>query len=138
MILSGFAMTGMAFLPGCGQQNGQSRRVRLPIVGVLSGIFADAEGPELAFQQALQELGYQPGQSLALEYRYANGREEQLPTFAAELAARPVDVFVALSGTAAIAAQATATAVPIVFISADPVGQRLVTTLAQPGATSRA
>src|SRR2546422_825893 len=63
---------------------------------------------EEAFRQGLRELGYVEGQNLVLEYRYAEGRAEQLPDLAAELVRLPVDVIVA-GGTAAIRAAQLAT-----------------------------
>jgi len=87
-----------------------------------------------AFLQRLQELGWIEGQNLAIEHRFAEGQFERLPALAADLVGRKVDVIVATSGIAALAAkQATAT-IPIIFTgAADALAMGLVASLAQPG-----
>ena len=83
----------------------------------------------------LQDLGYVEGRNLAVERRYADGLVERLPTLAAELVQRHVDVIVA-GGTAAVrAAQGATKAIPVVFIIAgqDPVELGLTPSMARPG-----
>ena len=84
--------------------------------------------------QRLRELGYIENRSVAIEYRWTEGRSERYAASAAELVRLRVDVIVAL-GTPAIVAAKNATAViPIVFpLASDPVGDGLVASLAQPG-----
>jgi putative ABC transport system substrate-binding protein len=91
--------------------------------------------PELqAFRQGLRELGYLEGQNVALEYRYARGRDELLPGFAAELAGMGVDVIVTWGVVAARAAKQATQVIPIVNGSmSDPVRAGLVASLARPG-----
>jgi len=86
-----------------------------------------------AFQQGLRDLGYVVGKNIAIEYRYAEGKLDRLPTLASELVSLKLDIIVT-STTPAIQAvkQATRT-IPIVTISADPVGTGLVASLARPG-----
>lgn len=87
-----------------------------------------------AFVERLRELGWIEGRTIAIEYRWAEGRSEGAAEAAAELVARKVDVIIT-SGTAIVAAvkQATST-IPIVFAAAgDPVGTGLVASLARPG-----
>jgi putative ABC transport system substrate-binding protein len=86
------------------------------------------------FRQGLRDLGYVEGQNLVIEDRYADGSEERLRDLAGELVRLPVDVIVA-EGTAAVrAAQHATRTIPIVMAgTADPVGQGLVASLAQPG-----
>jgi putative tryptophan/tyrosine transport system substrate-binding protein len=86
------------------------------------------------FRQGLRDLGYVEGQNIVIEYRYAEGRAEQLPDLAAELVRLKVDVIVA-GGTAAIRAVQHATrTIPIVMaVAYDPVGEGLVASLARPG-----
>jgi len=87
-----------------------------------------------AFVQRLRELGWIEGRTIAIEYRWAEGRTERAAEIAAELVQRKVDVIVT-SGTSLIAAAMQATSViPIVFAAAgDPVGAGLVASLARPG-----
>src|SRR5262249_53452020 len=82
----------------------------------------------------LRDLGYAEGRDFTVEWRFDDGRPENLPGLARELAQLPVDVLVTVASPAAIAArQATAT-VPIVFMLVnDPVAQGLVPSLARPG-----
>jgi len=87
-----------------------------------------------AFGQRLRELGWVEGRNAVIEYRWAEGRFERLPGFAAEFVRRGVDVIVA-EGTVSVAAAERATAeIPIVFpVCSDPVGNTLVASLARPG-----
>jgi putative tryptophan/tyrosine transport system substrate-binding protein len=86
------------------------------------------------FLQGLRARGYVEGQTLAIEWRYAEGRAERFAELAAEMVRLPVDLIVAVSTPAALAAkQATAT-IPVVMVYvADPVGTGLVVSLARPG-----
>jgi putative tryptophan/tyrosine transport system substrate-binding protein len=86
------------------------------------------------FVQRLRELGWVEGRTIAIEYRWAEGREERYAEFAAELVRLKVDVIVT-SGTPAVIASKQATSViPIVFATAgDPVGNNLVASLVRPG-----
>ena len=106
---------------------------KVPRVGILRpGSPPDAY--DEAFRQGLRELGYIEGQNIAFEYRWAEGRAEQLPDLAAELVRLNVDVLVATSSPGSSAAkQATAT-IPIVMVNVgDPVGIGLIHSLARPG-----
>jgi putative ABC transport system substrate-binding protein len=86
-----------------------------------------------AFRQGLRDLGYVEGRNLVIEDRNAEGKAERLPALAAELVALKVDVIVAASTPAALAAKQATRTLPIVFTSvADAVTSRLVTSLAQP------
>lgn len=109
---------------------------KVPRIGVLLP-WPSAAGVSLsflkAFRQGLHELGYVEGQNLAIEYRYAEGRNRH-PKLVAELVRLKVDVIVTTAGPPSLAAkQATAT-IPIVFTQVpDPVAERLVASLARPG-----
>jgi putative ABC transport system substrate-binding protein len=95
-----------------------------------------APNPHLteAFLQGLRDLGYVEGRNVVIEYRDAEGKSERLPALAAELVALKVDVIVAPSTVAAMAAKQATRTLPIVFIGAgEPVTSRLVTSLARPG-----
>jgi ABC-type uncharacterized transport system substrate-binding protein len=85
-----------------------------------------------AFRQGLRDLGYVEGKNIAIEYRFAEGKEDRLRELAAELVRLKVDIIVA-AASAAAAKDATKT-IPIVFAAAaDPVASGIVASLAQPG-----
>ena len=129
------ALTGgllAAPLAGQGQTTEQLHRV-----GVLSP-FSSSFGPGPSFgtfRQTLRELGYIEGRNIALEYRWADGRYDQLARLAAELARLRVNViFSAWSTPAALAAKKVTSSSPIVFAGVgDAVGVGLVASLARPG-----
>jgi putative ABC transport system substrate-binding protein len=103
-------------------------------IGYLAGnLAANPHLPE-AFRQGLRDLGYVEGRNVVIEYRDAEGKLERLPTLAAELVALKVDVIVAGSPLAAMAAKQATRTLPIVFAAAsDPVASGFVTSLARPG-----
>ena len=87
-----------------------------------------------AFLRTLRELGWIEGQNLVIEYRWADGNIERLPSLAAELVTQKVDLIVAPAGTAAMAARKATSTIPIVMIfPADPVGLGLVASVRRPG-----
>jgi putative ABC transport system substrate-binding protein len=111
------------------------QRAKLPTIGFFS---PNAPSTQMewtaAFVQRLRELGWVEGSTVAIEYRWAEGRIERLPEIAAELVKLKVDVIVT-AGTPAVTAAKQATAIiPIVSTgSGDPVGTGLVASLARPG-----
>ena len=98
---------------------------------------ASAQGADIrlqAFRDGLRELGYVEGKNLQLEVRWGEGKLERLPTLAAELVQAKVDVIVASSSPAVVAARQATRTIPIVMpLSSDPVGDGLVASLARPG-----
>ena len=112
----------------------QARKV--PRLGVL--IPAEPSSPDephlAAFRQALRDLGYVEGQTIAVEYRYAHGVAERFRELITELVRLQVDVLVVGSGPAALVAKNATQTIPIVAVGAgDPVGSGLVASLARPG-----
>jgi putative ABC transport system substrate-binding protein len=109
----------------------------MPIVG-----FLNSATPELyqfnvaAFRQGLQEVGFVEGKNVAIEYRWARGNYDQLPSLATELVDRRVAVIAATGDVgSARAAQSASSTIPIVFtIGGDPVRFGLVKSYSRPGA----
>jgi putative ABC transport system substrate-binding protein len=106
---------------------------KIPIIGFL-GADASAFSPWTdAFAARLRELGWIEGSTIAIEYRWSQGRTERYAEIAAEFVRLKVDVIVTVGSAVPIVRQATATT-PIVFaVAIDPVGSGLVASLAHPG-----
>jgi putative ABC transport system substrate-binding protein len=106
---------------------------KLPTIGFLGTTSAAAWSPwTAAFTQRLRELGWIEGRTIAIEYRWAEGRSERFAEIAAEFVRLKVDVILT-GGSAAVAAKQATSVVPIVFVLGEPVGTGLVATLARPG-----
>jgi putative ABC transport system substrate-binding protein len=108
----------------------------MPVIGFLS-TRSPEDIPHLlaAFRRGLAENGYVEGQNVAIEYRWALGQYDRLPALAAELAGRPLVVFVTAGGEpAALAAKAATSTIPIAFvIGGDPVKVGLAASYNRPG-----
>lgn len=85
------------------------------------------------FVAGLRSLGYIEGKNLLIERRYAEGRPERYRELATDLVHLPVDVIVADGSAATRAAKAATTKIPIVMVSADPIGSGFIATLNRPG-----
>jgi putative tryptophan/tyrosine transport system substrate-binding protein len=115
---------------------GRAQHQMIPVVGFLSTRGSD-DGAHLfaGFRRGLAEYGYVEGQNVTVEYRWAHGQYDRLPGLAAELARRPVTIFVTAGGErAALAARGATTTVPVVFVvGSDPVRLGLVASYNRPG-----
>ena len=104
-------------------------------IGYLTSHSATASPPYIeAFRQGLHDLGWVEGQNIGIEYRFAEGKFDQLPALAADLVRLQVDVIAAGPTPPVVAAKNATRTIPIVMISAgDPVQLGLVDSLARPG-----
>ena len=107
----------------------------MPVIGLLDPRSPDAMADRLrAFRLGLKDVGYVEGENVTIIYRFAEDQNDRLPELAAELVRRQVTVIAASATTAAPAAKAATTTIPIAFIAAeDPVRLGLVASLARPG-----
>jgi len=107
----------------------------MPVIGYLHSGYAHPQQGWAAFLAGLKEFGFIEGQNVKIEYRIAEGQYDRLPSFAADLVARQVDViFADGSIVSPLAARAATTTIPIVFIiGVDPVRAGLVASLNAPG-----
>ena len=107
----------------------------MPVVGWLSAISErTAAAHQDQFRRGLGENGFVLGRNVSIEYRWSDGQYDRLPAMAAELVSRPVDLILAQGPPAALAAKATTSTIPIVFVvGIDPVSRGLVASYSRPG-----
>src|SRR5262249_46359193 len=112
----------------------RAQQTKLPTIGFLGTSTPLNWNPwTAAFVQRLRELGWIEGRTVAIEYRWAEGRNERFAEIAAEFVRLKVDVILTLGAAVPATKQATST-IPIVFaIANDPVGSSLLASLARPG-----
>src|SRR5690242_14076158 len=106
----------------------EAQQRKIPRVGYLTGVDT---APSKTFLQALRDLGYAEGKNIVFEFRKTEGKSELLPELAAELVRLKVDVIVADTAGETTAAKNATSIIPIVMRGvADPIGLRLVRSLA--------
>jgi ABC-type uncharacterized transport system substrate-binding protein len=113
----------------------RAQQAAVPVVGFLDSRLPDAITDRLrGFRQGLKETGYVEGENVAIDYRFAENRDDRLPELAADLVRRQVAAIVAGGPPAAFAAKAATAKIPITFVVGDdPVRLGLVTSLSRPG-----
>jgi putative tryptophan/tyrosine transport system substrate-binding protein len=131
LLLIGFVLASIHFAEA------QQPISKIPRVGFLGSVSSHASGDRSrveGLRLGLRQLGYIEGKNILIEYRYADGKVERLPSLAAELVSLKVDILLARGAPAAHAAKNATSTIPIIFgNAADPVGTGLVSSLARPG-----
>ncbi|MBS0449815.1 MAG: ABC transporter substrate-binding protein [Proteobacteria bacterium] len=126
----------LAALAGASLAQAQPQATRkVPRLGYLAAVSATADAPRLeAFRRGLREQGYVEGRNIEIEYRHESQDLSRLTAHAAELLAMDIDVLVAVTSNAAVAAKKSTSTVPIVFMGVtDPISAGLAESLARPG-----
>jgi putative ABC transport system substrate-binding protein len=109
----------------------RAQQAAMPVSGLRSGTNREERLFD-AIRQGLNEAGYVEGRNVAIEYRWAEGRNDRFAEFAAEFVRPKVDIIVT-DGGAVVAAKQVTSVIPIVFaVSADPLGTGLIASLARP------
>src|SRR5690349_5692360 len=112
----------------------QTQQPPVPRVGyVWIGAPGGTDVSNAGLRQGLIDRGYEIGRNLILEERYADGNWDQIPVLISELLTLNVDVLVTVGTLTSLAAQRATSTVPIVCVSGDPVGAKLVASLSHPG-----
>jgi ABC-type uncharacterized transport system substrate-binding protein len=118
-----------------GRSRARAQQAKPPTIGYLGATTAAAERLRTdAFVQRLGELGRIEGHTVAIEYRWGEGRTERFPEIAGDLVQLRVDIIVVTSTAAALACKQATAVIPIVFpLTGDPLSTGLVASLARPG-----
>jgi putative ABC transport system substrate-binding protein len=125
---------GAMFFALCGSASAQ-QPAKVPRIGYLGAAPSSANLARVqAFRQGLLELGYVEGKNIVIEYRYADGKRDRLPSLAGELVRLKVDVIVSGGSSVTGPAKEATVTIPIVMTNdPDPVGNGFVASLARPG-----
>ena len=111
------------------QQTASAKRI-----GVLTVSITEQQEQAQMFRQGLKDAGYQEGRDVSIEWRYAAGSYDNVPTLIADLVQRQVDVIVVETTPAALAAKRATSTIPVVMtLVGDPVGSGVVDSLGHPG-----
>jgi putative ABC transport system substrate-binding protein len=130
------SVLAVAVLPGLSRDSEAQTPVRVFRIGYLETGARPSNPARYAerFREELGALGYVEGRHYVMEYRFSEGQRDRLPDLAVELVQMPVDLVLAASTSAALAAKQATTTIPVVFtVSADPVERGLVQSLGRPG-----
>jgi putative ABC transport system substrate-binding protein len=127
----GLLLSSIAAPPSVGARQPE----KLYRIGMLERTSMAINAPNVnSFREGLRELGYVEGKSFVIEYRSADGRDERFPALATELVRLQVDLILTRGTPAALAAKNSTGTIPVVITGVgDPVGQRVVASLARPG-----
>jgi putative ABC transport system substrate-binding protein len=134
-LFGGAAAVWSTSRPSTAHAQQPAKPTTMPVIGYLSGSSPVSRAHLVtAFRRGLREAGYADGETVAIEYRWAQDQYDRLPDLASELVRRQVAVIAATDTAAAIAAKSVTAAVPIVFtIGGDPLREGLVVSLNRPG-----
>jgi putative ABC transport system substrate-binding protein len=125
-----------AVLPGLPREGNAQTPVHPYRIGYLESGLRPSNPARYAerLREELAALGYVEGRHYVMEYRFTEGKHDRLPDLAAELVQMSVDLILAASTPAALAAKRATSTIPVIFtVSADPVERGLVQSLGQPG-----
>jgi putative ABC transport system substrate-binding protein len=135
LALHAITILGLALLAGPLGAEAQQQARKVPLIGFLSGSSpVSAKVVVEEFRQGLREIGLVEGQSVIVEYRWAEGHQSRLPDLAIDLVRLAPDLIVAATSPSAMAAHRATASIPIVMVNVgDPVGLGLATSLVRPG-----